>query len=398
MALEPTVVLDEHSNYLNHLNQLRRINAGDDLTDRPGYGLYLVRIPVTLSPGPRSRRGKGAIITVSAKSLMTRDTLRNTLRNAVINETVNNLTQAICNQPSKDGEPASGPGAGSFSLVSYADTEVFYGPQNIALLKNEAERQLARDLADEPHHRMHGSPTGCAVSSRPRTSCWKRPPRRCAPGQRLAVFDPLEEIGDLVMHRDYAKLARLQLASTQDQQVLRAGGRAARTSRMTIPAAHRRRTSNFLGYALRIQAAAVNRRLKQDMVDQDPTLKPQNLKNTSFFDPEASEEAMRLFEKYVDDKWPLRVYAIEPVIAQQNVADAFGRRTQSAFDGRGRARGAAQGLERAGLGGPGLRAHGGGGRERPSGSIPRWSGSGPARAPSAGSSIPGSRPGCATAA
>ena len=31
-------------------------------------------------------------------------------------------------------------------------------------------------------------------------------------------------------------------------------------------------------------------------------------------------------------KWPLRVYAIEPVIAQQNVADAFGRRTQSALD------------------------------------------------------------------
>ena len=68
------------------------------------------------------------------------------------------------------------------------------------------------------------------------------------------------------------------------------------------------------------------------MIDQDPNLKQQNLKKTSFFDPEASEEAMRLFEKYVNAKWPLRVYAIEPVIAQQNVADAFGRRTQSAFD------------------------------------------------------------------
>ncbi len=52
------MVLDEHSNYLNHLNQLRRINAGDELADRPGYGLYLVRIPVTLSPGPRSRQGQ----------------------------------------------------------------------------------------------------------------------------------------------------------------------------------------------------------------------------------------------------------------------------------------------------------------------------------------------------
>ena len=75
-SLESTVVLDEHSNYLNHLNQLRRVNLGDDLADRPGYGLYLIRIPVTLSPGPKSRRGKGAIITVSAKPVMTKTTLR----------------------------------------------------------------------------------------------------------------------------------------------------------------------------------------------------------------------------------------------------------------------------------------------------------------------------------
>ena len=52
----------------------------------------------------------------------------------------------------------------------------------------------------------------------------------------------------------------------------------------------------------------------------------------SFFEPEPSEQALHAFQKYVDMKWPLRVYAIEPVIAQQNVADAFGRRKFSAID------------------------------------------------------------------
>lgn len=328
VALEPTVILDEHSNYLNHLNQLRRINAGDDLTDRPGYGLYLVRIPVTLSPGPRSRHGKGAIITVSAKSLMTRDTLRNTLRNTVINETVNNLTQVIVDPFTKEGEPTSGRSMGSFSLVSSADTEVFYGPQNIALLKSEAERLLARELADEPHHRSS------------RVAEWLRGElevsyelleEAATPAKQLEVLDPLEQLGDMVVHRDYARLAHYQMTATQDHHVLLAGGNARRDP-VDQMAEHRRRTSNFLGYALRIEAAAINRRLKQDMVDQDPTLRLDALKTVSFFEPSVSEDAMRLFERYVDEKWPLKVYAIEPVIAQQNVADGFGRRTQSAFE------------------------------------------------------------------
>jgi hypothetical protein len=330
VSLEPSVVLDEHSNYLNHLNQLRRINAGDDLADRPGYGLYLVRIPVTLSPGPRSRRGKGAIISVSAKPVMTKHTLRSALRNVVINETVNNLTQAICHQGTDTCDQPAAPSAGPFSLISLADTEIFYGRASIERLREETQHQLARDLGDEPHHRtarvagwLRGElETSYHLLEQAATSV--RSP------QLASIGDPLEEIGDQIARRDFTRIVQMQVHGMKDAQIERASVQAVHGE---LERSRRRaEVVNLLVFALRIQAAGVNRRLKQDMIDQDPSIKRETLRGLCFFEPEVSDEAMRAFEHYVNAKWPLRVYAIEPVIAQQNVADAYSRRVQTALD------------------------------------------------------------------
>jgi hypothetical protein len=329
-ALESTVVLDEHSNYLNHLNQLRRVNAGDDLADRPGYGLYLVRMPVTLSPGPKSRRGKGAIITVSAKSVITKQTVRGALRNAVVNETVNSLSLAICGQCNKGGGQTTGSGPGSFSLIAFADAELFYGREGIEVLAEEAERRLAIDLGDDPYHRVA------------RVSDWVRSELEAsyhfleqaatpAPSVGLtASSDPLEELGDRIASRDFSRIAQMQLTRADDLGVQRTSGQAVLAA--DEPGEHRRRVESVFAFALRIQAAGLNRRLKNDMVDQVPTLHEEDLKHLSLFEPEVSDAAFHAFEQYVNAKWPLRVYAIEPVIAQQNVADVFSRRSQSAFD------------------------------------------------------------------
>ena len=322
VSVEPTVLLDEHSNYLNHLNQLRRINAGDDLADRPGYGLYLVRIPVTLSPGPRSRRGKGASITVSAKPIMTKHTLESALRNTVINEAVNNLSQAIGMHSQADDDRAVGPGHSSYSLVDYADTELIYGRPSIDLIRGEAEFQLAKDLDAEPHHRtariaewlrgeLEASYHVLQQSATPRQSA-----------DLAASVDPLEELGDRIVKRDFAAIAKIQLARKTDPQVKQVSAVKGTAAAVTLEE-RRGAFTQMLSFALQIQAAAVNRRLKQDMVDQDHNIKPESLRHMSFFEPEVSDEAFRAFEEYVSVKWPLRVYAIEPVIAQQNVADAF---------------------------------------------------------------------------
>ena len=330
VSLEPTVVLDEHSNYLNHLNQLRRINSGDDLTDRPGYGLYLIRIPVTLSPGPRSRRGKGAIITVSARSVLTKHTLRNALRNAVINETVTSLTQAIVNRTAHTDDQDPVRGAGTFSLLSFADTELYHGAD---------EHRLAQKRGRAPARRR----------ARRRAPPQERACRRMARGQncnRLTIFleeaaapsdsnslaaraDPLEELGDSILKHDFQRIAQVQPGKTTTRSSSRPPAEN-RPPATLLRAAHTNRQHPLIRPAHpggRPQSPLEARHGRSG-----PELKPEVLKQTSFFEPEPTDQALQMFQKYVDMKWPLRVYAIEPVIAQQNVADAFARRKFSAID------------------------------------------------------------------
>jgi hypothetical protein len=318
VVLEPTVVLDERSHYLNHLNQLRRINAGDDLTDRPGYGLYLVRMPVTLSPGPESRCGKGAIITVSANSYMNKDTLRNTLRNAVINETLNNLNQVIAAQARKDGRPRNGGGGDGFSLIAYADTEVIYGPSNIAFLLAEVEHEIGDELKAEPHHR-EARVTEWLKRELAASYSYVEEASLTAHAAHVGVA-PLDQLGDLVTHRRFEELAKLCGNDPTASAVVRASFEPEGSI------ARRRKVVELLGFALRIQAAAVSKSLKEEILSYIPAMEPAYVQNTNFFDPNPSDAALNLFQGYVQAKWPLRVFSIEPVIAQQNVADTYSGR------------------------------------------------------------------------
>ncbi|MFM7136223.1 MAG: hypothetical protein ACKO1M_04010, partial [Planctomycetota bacterium] len=95
LGLEPTLHLDQLSRYLNHLNQLRRINEGDDSADSPGYSLNLVRIPVSITPGDLTRKGHGAEITFIAEPILGDDLLPTTFRNLVIHDLVDVIAPAL---------------------------------------------------------------------------------------------------------------------------------------------------------------------------------------------------------------------------------------------------------------------------------------------------------------
>ena len=52
----------------------------------------------------------------------------------------------------------------------------------------------------------------------------------------------------------------------------------------------------------------------------------------TFAGPDPTDEARRVFNEYVAAKWRIRVFAIEPVLEQQNVADFLSRRSMKHLD------------------------------------------------------------------
>lgn len=95
ITVEPAVLLDQRARFLNHLQELRRINEGDDTSDAPGYALNLVRIPVSVLPGKFTDRGYGAEVTITMTPYLSDELLPTTFRNLVINDIVDQLGYPI---------------------------------------------------------------------------------------------------------------------------------------------------------------------------------------------------------------------------------------------------------------------------------------------------------------
>lgn len=91
LALEPEIQLDQQKRYLDHLHEIRRVNEGDDTADAPGYSLNLVRVPVSVLPGDRTRENFGAEVTLIAEPVVTDELLPSTFRELVINDVIDQL-------------------------------------------------------------------------------------------------------------------------------------------------------------------------------------------------------------------------------------------------------------------------------------------------------------------
>ncbi|HBH54198.1 MAG TPA: hypothetical protein DDY91_20120, partial [Planctomycetaceae bacterium] len=88
---------------------------------------------------------------------------------------------------------------------------------------------------------------------------------------------------------------------------------------------------NTLGFMIVLEAALLNERLIADMrqvaADKGCACLPA-ADGLQFHYPNPSPEERSLFNEYVRCRWPIHVFALDPMTQDQNVADAFSRRRE----------------------------------------------------------------------
>ncbi len=89
-------------------------------------------------------------------------------------------------------------------------------------------------------------------------------------------------------------------------------------------------TTVALAWAILVQASLLNERLTQDIHDAIVSKRGAVCLADveGFYHPQPSQTACAVFNEYVACRWPLHVFALDPVTQDQNVADTFSRRRE----------------------------------------------------------------------
>lgn len=372
LQLEQTEVLNQLQRYLQHLNQIRRINEGDDTADAPGYSLNLVRLPISILPGTNSKQGYGAEITVTAKPYLGPDLLPTTFRDLAVNDLTDQLVIPLAKFLNSNPNRAD-------RILSYvtqqrkqlsnqrADIEANFSASDpdgkrlatveIEQASERAQKALVVELGDE-------FATVCAISLASSTS--RRAQLPYPPTQLIDVLgidaigtialsawqafrDDLpnkrvvhatdartflsEEIGAAVelLNAD-AMLSWWQREATGERYLynLVRLNRSAEIAEyrdhfiQSVGATGRARLTPILAWALFVDSILLNERLLDD-IRQTMGNRPCGCQCHSwlaFFGPQPSDEARYVFAEYVRCRWPVRVFALDPAIDQQAIADA----------------------------------------------------------------------------
>ncbi len=373
LTLEPEIHLDHLSRYLHHLNELRRINEGDDSADAPGYALALVRVPVSIIPGKRTHAGHGAEITLTAEPCLGDDLLPTTFRSLVINDlvdliappltacvndpdclswaaTITAAPHAPANQVAADElqgvvaameslsariptlTPSPAPAVKTRRArmpLPFSQLADVSGIRQIAILIRDAHAALACHPANRPCIE-YADVRGYLAEELEAAGDFLARERQRPLWEQMPAWN----LADLVRGRRSDELARLRChvfstfgsgLESEGPPAEFAAGICCDDRLAAKPICST--TTAVLAWGILVESALLNERLIDDIRSAAcPTVAGGCL--GPFFGPDPPPEARAAFNDYVRARWPIRVVALDPVSAEQNVEDSFSRQRE----------------------------------------------------------------------
>jgi hypothetical protein len=391
ISLEPVVYIDQMKRYLDHLHQLRRINEGDDTSDSPGYSLNLVRIPISVIPGKRTRQGFGAEITVTAQPYLSEELLPATFRNLVINDVVDQLalpvTRVLEDGPLlKEMESEIRKRDENRHTTNYQPTTQTtdlsqYTPRQGAIAEEEVRAEQGKQEFDRGFKLRFWQKT--KILRLPSVSNSRRSQLAYPATQLEDVFGLTHVLGHIILdakpliehpaNRKHVHLldvqAHLRAELDAAYELLSLPGASILWSHCNLAlanAVHGREryrendTEEYksisqirdkffadvecyfpraahtgtvsLAWAIIVESALLNKRLMEDMQEVSAAkgcgCLPPDAGWADFYLPQPSVEARQAFNQYVMCRWPIQVFALDPVTDEQNIADIFSRRRE----------------------------------------------------------------------
>ena len=352
VSLEPTIHLDHLSRYLNHLHELRRINEGDDIADSPGYALNLVRIPVSITPGQRTQAGHGAEITVTADPQLGDELLPTTFRTLVINDIIDMLapgltfavnTAAVREALSVSDGTSSTPhpparaggfyGDGTDTLSAAAMAGIRSRSVSVPTAKMRRARmplppEQMVDVIGQRQVVILLQSTYEALGADPaNTPCINYPQVRVFLGEELeGAHDFLAQERQQHVWAELPgwNLAELIRSRRIDELALR---RQAFFDSLGVAET----TTAVLAWAILVESALLDDRLAADMRESGVAGHSSHTLGACagpFYGPHPSPEARAAFNDYVRRRWPIRVFALDPVSQEQNVEEQYAQRRE----------------------------------------------------------------------
>jgi hypothetical protein len=384
ITVEPSVYLNQKARYLNHLHELRRINEGDDTGDSPGYALNLIRVPVSVLPGKHTQEGHGAEVTMTLKPHLSEELLPTTFRNLVVNDLLEQIGVPLTQFLNDKEQVAHFKTVWTVFDLEY---EIWKNMKKVRNLKYsdlspDSKKVLAKSILFQ-----EGEPAAAWNKGRqilkesalivPATKL-RHAKRPFPPSQMVEIFGE-DEIDTVIVtaqklfKRDPANKYWLHYPDVQGylQEELAGAyrfladpnniGLWEHCSQELVTAIHTRSKEKgdveqvkkirdrfgdqvlattkrvmeddvtvSLAWAILVESALLNDQLVKDMKEAAAAKSfpmPTN-EWQPYYLPNPPAEARQTFNRYVECRWPIIVFALDPVADQQNIADSFSQRRE----------------------------------------------------------------------